>query len=244
MKNPKNTKDEMSPAAASKILDRTLESKTNTPKPSVSTETKPDSIQKKYTLEETRVIMERSISTPFDPSAIFKKIQKEIISDLLNGTPEQVKKATAKLQEEADKVSMALGLKNHYALADSCNAYYKPLAIQFARDLVTEYKCETSSEIALAELVAGAYIRVLQYSQTLSGLSRIDFLSNEKNGYYAILSKEVDRANRHFVTALALLKQMKSPTIEVNIKAKTAFIAQNQQINNTQNQSPNTNDQQ
>jgi hypothetical protein len=51
------------------------------------------------------------------------------------------------------------------------------------------------------------------------------------------MGKELDRAERHFFTALNTLKQIKSPMLEMNIHAKTAFIAQNQQINATPPQS-------
>ena len=56
-------------------------------------------------------------------------------------------------------------------------------------------------------------------------------ISSEKNGYLAILSKELDRAHRQLITALTTLRQIKNPPIEFNVKAKTAFVAQNQQIN-------------
>ena len=46
-----------------------------------------------------------------------------------------------------------------------------------------------------------------------------------------MLSKERDRAHRQYLSTIMTLKQLKAPAIEMNIKAKTAFVSQNQQIN-------------
>ena len=46
-----------------------------------------------------------------------------------------------------------------------------------------------------------------------------------------MISKELDRANRQFITALTTLKQIKAPSLEINVKTKAAFVAQNQQLN-------------
>ena len=50
-----------------------------------------------------------------------------------------------------------------------------------------------------------------------------------------MLSKEVDKAHRQLIMALTTLKQIKNPPVEFNVKAKTAFLAQNQQINAVNN---------
>jgi hypothetical protein len=48
------------------------------------------------------------------------------------------------------------------------------------------------------------------------------------------ISKDLDRAYRQFASTLTLLREIKSPTLTVNVKANTAFIAQQQQLNNNQ----------
>jgi len=55
--------------------------------------------------------------------------------------------------------------------------------------------------------------------------------------YLAVLSKELDRAERHYLASLQALKMLKSPSFEVNIKTNTAVVGQNQivQANNGQN---------
>jgi len=60
--------------------------------------------------------------------------------------------------------------------------------------------------------------------------------TKEINNFLSIMSKDVDRANRHFITALETLKQFKQPQLKVNVKTKNAFIAEKQQFNNNQNE--------
>ncbi len=56
-------------------------------------------------------------------------------------------------------------------------------------------------------------------------------INQNRTAYISILSKEADRSHRQFLSALMTLKQIKAPTIEMNIKARTAFVSDKQQIN-------------
>ena len=58
-----------------------------------------------------------------------------------------------------------------------------------------------------------------------------EYITENRTKYLAMLSKQIDRANRQFLSALTTLKQLKTPSIEMNIKTNTAFVSQNQQIN-------------
>jgi hypothetical protein len=107
-------------------------------------------------------------------------------------------------------------------------------SIEFANLLVEEYGCNTPSEKALVQVITSAYIRSLQYAEMLSintsGGGKP--ISHERNNYYSFLSKEIDRAQRQYITGLHTIKQLKSPSLPVTIKTTTAFIAENQQVNN------------
>lgn len=61
-------------------------------------------------------------------------------------------------------------------------------------------------------------------------------LSHEKNGFYSIVSKELDRAHRQFESALSTLKQMKVPALAFTVNSKNTFIADKQQFNNVKKQ--------
>jgi hypothetical protein len=53
--------------------------------------------------------------------------------------------------------------------------------------------------------------------------------------HYQTLGKELDRANRHYLTAIQTLRMMKQVPIQITVKAQTAIVGQNQvvQTNNS-----------
>lgn len=167
----------------------------------------------------------------YNPDILLDKLAKKIAE---NGD----KTLSDELMQDFHKAVMAVGLSTHLPIAETVREEYRTFLIEMVQSIEKEYDCKTPSEKALAETVASSYIRVIQFSRELTLCTKEKSLSHEKNGYYSLVSKEVDRANRHFTTALLTLKQLKSPTMEVNVKAKNAFIGQNQQFNasNTQNE--------
>jgi len=175
-----------------------------------------------------------------------KKDLAEFNIALLSGTPRSVEltnkvyneilpKFHRKLTEENRtkclvKTMYRFGLDTHAPLWESVSERYGLLAVEFARQLFEEYDCQTASEKALAQLAVNAYVRTLECSSILKSCMK-GTIAAEITGYYSMLSKELDRANRQFITAITTLKQMKVPQLKVNVKAKNAFVAQNQQIN-------------
>ena len=127
---------------------------------------------------------------------------------------------------------MGSGLDNYYPLAKTIGVEYTALVLGFSRQITKDYDCKTSGEKALAQVVVNAYIRILEYTRRLDFCKKIDYLSREVVNFYSMLSKELDRANRHFITALTTLKQLKDPTLKISVKTESAFIAENQQLNN------------
>lgn len=110
---------------------------------------------------------------------------------------------------------------------------YRTFAIDFNRNLQKEFECQTPSEKATAELVTVNFIRTLEIQHKIIWRHEqgVDEIAMK---YIAILSKELDRANRHYLNSLQTLKMLKQPTLEVNIKTQTAVVGQNQivQANN------------
>ena len=136
------------------------------------------------------------------------------------------------------KISYLFGLDTQAPLLESVGGRYASLATEFSKGLFEEYKCNTPSEKALAQTAANAYTRVLEYSNTLESCRNKE-VNLRLIGYYSIISKELDRANRQFIMAITTLKQMKAPAINFNVKARNAFVAQNQQFNVNQNNDEN-----
>lgn len=127
----------------------------------------------------------------------------------------------------------AFGTDTHLPLAQSVGKTYRAMVMRDVREIEKEYDCKTTTEKMLAETIAGAHARIIQYSRRLNNFANVDGITELSTPYYALWSKEVDRAHRQMMTAIITLKQLKSPTLNVSINAKTAFVAENQQINAT-----------
>lgn len=105
---------------------------------------------------------------------------------------------------------------------------YRSFSIELSRSLQKEYQCETASEKATAELVALSFIRTLEIQNKINSYLGRGEITDMGVRYLAVLSKELDRANRHYLSSLQTLKMIKQPAIEVNIKTQTAVVGQNQ----------------
>lgn len=168
------------------------------------------------------------------PNTILKAAHK-LLEEYDNTTGKQKEQALTKLEEKLKEALPVIALDKHHLIANALyDDKHRTLAIELADQLIAGYKCTTATEKMLAETTAWAYCRMLEYSNRLNGITQIDYLSNEKNSYYNALGLSVDRANRQFLSAIHLLRQIKQPKINVTFKAHNAFVAQNQQINASQ----------
>lgn len=106
---------------------------------------------------------------------------------------------------------------------------HRVFALEFSKSLQTEYNCKTPSEKSMAEVVSLNFVRVLETQRKIK-----DALGNMKTRYdiqyLAVLSKELDRAERHYLNSLQALRTLHSPSFEVNIKTNTAVLGQNQVV--------------
>ncbi len=114
---------------------------------------------------------------------------------------------------------------------------YRTFALDFMRQLQNEYDCKSPSEKSLTELLALNYVRILEIQRKMDNYMT-DSLSGADRDFFALLSKELDRANRQYLSTLQTLKMMKQPVFSVNVKANTAIVGQNQLIQENQNVNP------
>ncbi len=105
---------------------------------------------------------------------------------------------------------------------------YRTLAISMLRDLQLEFNCQTTNEKATAELAVISYMRSLEAQRRFNNVLSQGAINAFINQFLSIMSKELDRANRHFLTAIQSLKMMHQPPMQVNIKTNTAVVGQNQ----------------
>lgn len=182
----------------------------------------------------TRETLKKYFKSPCDPSEVLKEFD-SLMSQHNEATGKQKKEIEEKISQKGYEALMLLGLDNHYLLAETVDARYRPSIIEAANNLVKEYDCKTPGEKMLAQVAAVSHARILANARWFNNcITFSNSLTDIKTRYLAAISKELDRANRQFISALSTLKQLKTPNFEVNVKAKTAFIAQNQQINATQ----------
>lgn len=115
-------------------------------------------------------------------------------------------------------------------LMNSVHNLHRVFALEFSKNLQTEYNCQTPSEKALAETVALNFSRVLDTQRRINMFIEKNSLNEIGLGYLKFLSMESDRAQRHYLGSLQALRTLHSPSFEVNIKAKTAVVGQNQAV--------------
>jgi len=121
-------------------------------------------------------------------------------------------------------------------LTSSLPERFRVFALEFSRNLQEEYDCKTQSEKSMAEIIALNFARVLSVQDKINSFLGMGSITNMGVRYLAVVSKELDRAERHYLTSLQVLKMLKSPPLEVNIKTQTAVVGQNQVVQaNNQN---------
>lgn len=123
---------------------------------------------------------------------------------------------------------------SHWNLANTVPEKIATSVVEVANNLIEEYHCETTLEKTLCEVIANSYGKILSISKRLDDSLSFDYFGHERNGFISIMSKELERANRSYLSAMSELIEMKKPHTSINIKTKNAYIAQNQQINTNQ----------
>ena len=183
-------------------------------------------------LDTAKRLLTEGLKSAFSSEDIMEKLWKGYIPVVETGDASKLKQT----KEHADLFRQAMtiyGLDNHMPLSETVEKRYWPLVSEFSNRLIQDYNCRTAGEKALAETVVSAYIRILVVSGRLNGVLALDSIpvSTERVGFYSMLSKELDRANRHFTSALQTLVQLKQPSLNLHLKTKNAYVAQAQQFN-------------
>ena len=152
-------------------------------------------------------------------------------------------KPKKELGEKLTELMTSMEDHTHLALIQSFDSTYQLLAKEFCSQMIREYGCQTSLEKSLVEVIANSYIRTIETSKRLNNcLNANRYIDDASTRYLAMLSKQIDRSNRQFLSGIIALKQLMSPAVEVNVKTKNAFIAQNQQINSDYKPKPTKNE--
>ena len=148
-------------------------------------------------------------------------------------------------KEQKDKwkelnIGLALlhGLDNGIMLQNIVNDdKYSFGLVKMRQDIIVEHQCKTASELMLADKITAAYWQGIRYTMYINHLIEAESdkfqFSECKIKVLKELHKGIELSNRQFETGLTMLKNIKQPRLNVKVTADNAYIAQNQQVINT-----------
>ena len=178
-----------------------------------------------------------------DADAVLLKLGNEILPKYIHGTVKEKADVKKEMDELLSAAFYAFETETHIALTEGFPERLRGGAKEICKQFIHDFDCKNNAEKILAETAAIAFMRYLDGSRRLNGCMDVDeYISDGRTRYLGYLSKQMDRAHRQYLSTIMTLKQLKAPTIEMNIKTNTAFVSQNQQINATQPTEPNKNE--
>ena len=107
---------------------------------------------------------------------------------------------------------------------------YRVFALEFSKNLQSEYQCKTESEKSIAEITSLNFVRILEIQDRINSYLGKGSASDTGVKFLSVMSKELDRAQKHYKKSLELLRVFKIPPLQMSIKADSAFIGQNQAV--------------
>lgn len=173
-----------------------------------------------------------------EPSIIDKRAM-EILEEMDNVNKNEKDRLSKKYNTLLDQFVRMHEFEKHFLLAESVHSKFAAMSLKMTQSLINEYSCTTTLEKSLVEIIVNAFCRSLHLSAQFTAVVGRDSIRVEQNyvNLYNFLGKELERANREYLTALSTLQQLKSPTMKINLKAETAIVGQNQQFNSNNHHS-------
>jgi hypothetical protein len=165
------------------------------------------------------------LSMPYEPFQVKKAALKEIEGkkegDQLNNTGGGSPVIRAMTLKEFDNgLLMSIGL----------NEVYQTFAIQLSLDYQAQYKCNTPARKSLAEVTALNYCRILDIQRRITNYLERHTFTDLGIKYVTTLSKELDRAERHYLTSIQALEIGLQPPLSMTVRTQVANVAQQQII--------------
>ncbi len=185
-----------------------------------------------YTPEDARKLVEFIFLENSDPQNIYSELAEKVMPKFMKGTDEEKEWARRQLLGRSSEAVMTVGLINHYQIIYTAEKQYASLILEITRKIEKEHECTTAVEKILAEQIAMAHIKIIDYSRRFEEWCSSPQSSKvEITKFLEMLGRQIDKANRQLHTAIIVLRQIKQPALSVNINTKNIFTAQNQQIN-------------
>ena len=172
------------------------------------------------------------VSTPYENRFVVTNAYDELKKEGMK----QANKPESNIFREMTLREFDVGLLMVVALPEM----HRTFALDMSKKLQNEFNCQTTSEKSLAELASLNYARILSIQFKIDSYLSKDSVTDIGVGYLKFASQELDRAERHYLTSLQTLKSMKQPPMQVNFKANTAVIGQNQVVQVKENENNKT----
>lgn len=191
---------------------------------------------KKYDPDETKKRVLSAAILKGNKDSLLKELGEEILPACASNNKKERHGALLRFSDKSMELFRMFENESHVGLMETFEERYRMPSAEMTKTMIQEFGCSSEAEKALAEVIVNAYMRVIDNSRRLNNDlgSPGTAITKNKTKYLSMLSIQLDRANRQFLNALITLKQLKSPTIEMNIKTRNTFVAQNQQINTSQ----------
>ena len=176
-------------------------------------------IVRKRTLDEA--IQQMHLTT--HPFSVKKAAEKELegVGELEKGlTPDTELFKALTMREFDEGMLVSLGFPEHN----------RTFCIDLSHKLQKEYEAKGSSERATAHLAAQSYTRIIELQRKINSYLEKGEITDMGVRYLGVLSKEMDRAQRHYYSAIQTLQAMKQPQINLTVKANQANFAQNMAV--------------
>jgi hypothetical protein len=130
-------------------------------------------------------------------------------------------------------ISLAMSLyefDNAGLLVTGVSEEYRTFVNDFSKKLQLENDCQKESEKSLAHITALNFVRIMQIQAKIRSYLSKDSVTDIGVGYLNVMSKELDRAERHYITSLNELRSMRMPKLSMSIKTNTAVVGSNQMV--------------
>lgn len=163
----------------------------------------------------------KRITVEYDPNNILRAAEKELA---------KVDGKTLTAEGSVAKAMTIHEFSNGALMSVAVSDQYRTLAIHMMRELQKEFDCTRTDEKATAELAVVNYIRTLDIQRRMNGYLEKGSITDMGVRYLGVMSKDLDRANRQYLSAIYALKTSKQTPFVLNVKTDTAILGQNQLV--------------
>jgi len=185
-------------------------------------------VTKPFTKEQVHDFVRNYLSVEGEESTLVKKMAQELLPKM--STTNNRDALSAEISEVGRDLMRIRETEYHCNVMEALPVQYRSMVTRMNKQIATEYDCQTELEKSLVSTVVHTYIRYIDNSRRLNNELACENITRNRNVYIANLSKQVDRVHRQYLSAIQQLKFIKAPSLSMNVKVGSAFIASEQNI--------------